>query len=127
MPQCLPRHAAEQPDRVIPAGEVTSLALPSEISWLQPYPDSLPAVDEPDALVVARETIELAYLAAIPLLPPTQWAVLVLRDVLGWSAAETAELLDASVLADRPSIRKTRTRRHEKWRRAMAVQSGAVI
>jgi len=94
-----------------PVGDVTSLAPPSEIPWLQPYPDSLPAVDEPDALVVARETIELAYLAAIQLLPPTQRAVLILRDVLDWSAAETAELLDTSVLVDRPSIRKTRTRR----------------
>jgi len=63
----------------------------------------------------------------VRLLPPAQRAALILRDVLGWSAAETAELLDASVLVDRPSIRKTRTRRHEKWRRAMAVQIGAVI
>ncbi len=89
-------------------------------------PDCLPAVDEPDALVVARETIELAYLAAIQLLPPTQRAALVLRDVLDWPAAETAELLDTSVLVDRPSIRKTRTRRHEKWRRAMEARGGQV-
>ncbi|HEX2272688.1 MAG TPA: sigma-70 family RNA polymerase sigma factor, partial [Acidimicrobiales bacterium] len=63
----------------------------SELPWLEPYPDSLldaPAsVDEgPDALVVARETIALAFLASIQLLPPKQRAVLILRDVVRFSA-----------------------------------------
>jgi hypothetical protein len=62
-----------------------------------------------------------------PWLSPNQPAVLILRDVLDWSAAETAELLDTSVLVDHPFDPETRTRRHEKWRRAMAVHSGAVI
>ena len=68
----------------------------AEIPWLQPYPDRL--LDEladpaggADAVVVARETIELAYLAVIQLLPARQRAVLLLRDVLEWSAAETAD------------------------------------
>ena len=57
-----------------------------EVPWLQPYPDQLldevaPREDEPDAVVVQRETIELAFLAAIQLLPPRQRAVLILRDV----------------------------------------------
>ena len=73
-----------------------------EIPWLQPYPDRLldevaPTEEEPDAVVVARETIELTYIAVIQLLPARQRAVLVLRDVLEWSAAETAEMLDLSV------------------------------
>lgn len=59
--------------------------------WLQPYPDAL--LDElaaeqpgPDALAVSRETMSLAFLAAIQLLPARQRAVLILRDVLDWSA-----------------------------------------
>src|SRR5688572_3784729 len=67
----------------------------AEVPWLQPYPDRLldevaPREDEPDAVVVARETIELGFLAIIQLLPPRQRAVLILREVLDWSAAETA-------------------------------------
>jgi RNA polymerase sigma-70 factor (ECF subfamily) len=100
------------PERVIPVGDVASPA-PSEIPWLQPYPDSLldraaPSADEPDALVVARETIELAYLAMIQLLPPNQRAVLILRDVLNWSAAETAGLLDTSVASVTSALQRAR-------------------
>ena len=86
---------------------------PAEIPWLQPYPDRLlgeiaPREDEPDAVVVARETIELAYLALIQLLPPRQRAVVILRDVLGWSAAETAELLDVSVASANSALQRAR-------------------
>jgi RNA polymerase sigma-70 factor (TIGR02960 family) len=60
-----------------------------DLPWLQPYPDRLldemaPSEDEPDAVVVVRETIELAYIALIQLLPARQRAVLILREVLGW-------------------------------------------
>jgi RNA polymerase sigma-70 factor (TIGR02960 family) len=73
-----------------------------QMPWLQPYPDQMldeiaPGEDEPDAVLVARETIELAFLAVIQLLPPRQRAVLIMRDVLEWSAAETAEALEMSV------------------------------
>ena len=100
------------PERVIPVGHAASPP-PSEIPWLQPYPDVLldraaPRREEPDALVVARETIELAYLAAIQLLPPNQRAVLILRDVLGWSAAETAASLDTSVASVTSALQRAR-------------------
>ena len=85
----------------------------SEIAWLQPYPDRLldavaPSEDEPEAAILATETIELAFLAAIQHLPPTQRAVLIARDVLGWSARRTGALLDASVPAVNSSLQRAR-------------------
>jgi RNA polymerase sigma-70 factor, ECF subfamily len=67
-----------------------------------------PLEDEPDAVVVARETIEIAFLAAIQLLPPRQRAALIMRDVLGWSARETASLLDASVASVNSALQRAR-------------------
>jgi RNA polymerase sigma-70 factor (ECF subfamily) len=91
----------------------------AEVPWLQPYPDVLldqvPAAgDEPDAVVVARETIELAYLAAIQLLPPRQRAALILRDVLGWTAAECAEALAISVAAANSATQRARATLREE-------------
>src|SRR3954451_25293590 len=82
-----------------------------EVPWLQPIPDRLldevaAAGGEPDAEVVARETIELAFLVAIQHLPPRQRAVLLARDVLGWSAAQTAEVLDLSAAAVNSALQR---------------------
>jgi RNA polymerase sigma-70 factor (ECF subfamily) len=92
---------------------VPSLSSFAEVPWLQPYPDRLldevaPSSEEPDAVVVARETIELTFVAVIQLLPPRQRAVLVLRDVLGWSANETAERLELSVPAANSALQRAR-------------------
>jgi RNA polymerase sigma-70 factor (ECF subfamily) len=85
----------------------------AEVPWLQPYPDRLldelaPSDAQPDAVVVARETIELTYLAVIQLLPPRQRAVVILRDVLDWSAAETAAMLEMSVAAANSALQRAR-------------------
>lgn len=85
---------------------------PRYLPWLQPFPDHLldRAAEEagPDTAVVQRETIELAFLTAIHHLPPRQRAVLVLRDVLGWRAEETAELLDITVPAVKSALQRAR-------------------
>jgi RNA polymerase sigma-70 factor (ECF subfamily) len=95
--------------------EAASVPAPpmGEVAWLQPFPDRLlegvaPSEEEPDAVVVAKETIELAFLAAVQHLPPRQRAVLILRDVLGWSAKDTAELLDSSVQSANSALQRAR-------------------
>jgi RNA polymerase sigma-70 factor (ECF subfamily) len=91
---------------------------------LQPYPDRLlegiaPGGEQPEAQVVARETIELTFIVAIQLLPPPQRAVLILRDVVGWSAKETAALLGTTATSVNSSLQRARAtlRRHLPERR----------
>jgi RNA polymerase sigma-70 factor, ECF subfamily len=111
----LPRRVL--PNQVTPpaADPHVPLAPPSDLPWLQPYPDGLlegiaESGAEPGELVVAMETIELAFLAAIQLLPPRQRAMLILRDVLGWSAKETASLLEASVASANSALQQRERR-----------------
>ncbi|HEV3376451.1 MAG TPA: RNA polymerase subunit sigma-70 [Thermoleophilaceae bacterium] len=96
-----------------------------EVPWLQPFPDRLleeaaPSQEEPGAVVIAKETIELTFIAAIQHLPPRQRAVLILRDVLDWTAKDTAALLEASVASVNSALQRARAslKRHLPERRA---------
>lgn len=99
--------------------EIRKLESFAEVPWLSPYPDRMldlvaPATDEPHAVVVARETVELAYIAVIQLLPARQRAVLLLRDVLDWPANETAAALDISVAAANSALQRARATLREQ-------------
>src|SRR5712691_5173256 len=76
-----------------------------DLEHLQPYPDRL--LED----LIARETVELAFITAIQLLPPKQRAVLILRDVLGWSAKEAAEALDDSAAAVTSALQRALVKR----------------
>jgi RNA polymerase sigma-70 factor (ECF subfamily) len=94
------------------SGQATSAGdpRPDEI-WVGPMPDSrvLPAGADPAELVAGRESIRLAFVAALQHLPARQRAALILRDVLRWSAAEVAELLDSSTAGINSALQRSRS------------------
>lgn len=94
---------AEDPD-----GPLAALA--NEVPWLQPIPDGLVtgAPADPAAVISIRAGMRLALIAALQYLPARQRAVLILRDVLGWHAAEVAELLGVSTVAANSALQRAR-------------------
>jgi len=112
------RLATRRPRRVV-ASEVTPAADPSaphpdplDLPWLEPFPDSVleaaPGELPPDAVYEVLESVELAFVAALQHLPGTQRAVLILRDVLGFSAEEAATALETSVASVTSALQRAR-------------------
>jgi RNA polymerase sigma-70 factor (ECF subfamily) len=128
------RRNQRQPQRYEPVPGFDSGADegPDRVPWLQPYPDQLLDLGTaPDSAAVSRETLELVFLTAIQHLPPRQRAVLLLRDVLDWSAAETAEQLDVTVATvnndlqrARPVLREHLPERRADWTAATGQATG---
>src|SRR6188472_707218 len=105
------RERRARPMDLGPAQEpvVSNLNTLPEVTWIQPMPTGLLVPDgDPADVAVARESIKLAFVAALQHLPPRQRAVLVLCEVLRWQATEVAELLETSVASVNSALQRAR-------------------
>jgi RNA polymerase sigma-70 factor (ECF subfamily) len=116
------RAAAAYPDDPIPASI-------HEPIWLEPYPDALLDSNEatPEGRYSTHESVTLAFIAALHLLPPRQRAVLILRDVLDWPAMETAVLLDMTVPAVKSALYRARVTLEEHYQARAGGEAFAAL
>jgi RNA polymerase sigma-70 factor (ECF subfamily) len=114
---CLDMKSASQrrarPVDLSPAGTAAAGLAPPlpEAAWIEPMPDErgVPVGGDPADIAVARESIRLAFVAALQRLPPRQRAVLILREVLRWRADEVAELLETTVASVNSALQRARS------------------
>jgi RNA polymerase sigma-70 factor (ECF subfamily) len=113
-----------RPTRVLPSGLTGPYggadrpprpAAPGEVSWLEPLPDAwiAPPANDPAAVVISRESVRLALIACLQHLPSRQRAILILREVLAFSAAETAQILGTTTAAVKSGLQRARARLEE--------------
>jgi RNA polymerase sigma-70 factor (ECF subfamily) len=107
------RDARRRPSEPVPPFDPPSPTRRGDVTWLQPYPDTLleqiaDTAPGPETRYHAREAVELAFIAGLQHLPPRQAATLVLRDVLGYSTAEVADMLGTSTTAIKGALQRAR-------------------
>jgi RNA polymerase sigma-70 factor (ECF subfamily) len=98
-------------DRTPVPAELPDAAM--ELRYLQPYPDQM-LPEDPQESVVARETLELAFIVAVQHLPPRQRAAFILRDVLGWPASKAADALELTVASVTSALQRARVTMREQ-------------
>jgi RNA polymerase sigma-70 factor (TIGR02960 family) len=123
------RSASRRPTREwdMPNVELPEPTRLGEVVWLQPYPDALleSAPPGPEASYERTESISLAFVTALQVLPPRQLAVLILRDVLGFHADEVADMLDSTVESVKSALKRARTSLQHRRDREPAPASGS--
>jgi RNA polymerase sigma-70 factor, ECF subfamily len=98
---------------VEPSDPARPLVFGADITWLQPFPDTRLGATDPAAALVARGSLRLAFVAAMQVLSARQRAALILREVLDFSAAETAQILDTTTAAVNSALQRARSRLNE--------------
>ncbi len=104
------RNRRARPMDLGPAREpvAENLNVPSEVTWIEPIPDTMVGSSDPAEEALGRETLRLAFIAALQHLPPRQRAALILCEVLRWKASEVAELLDTSTASVNSALQRAR-------------------
>jgi RNA polymerase sigma-70 factor (ECF subfamily) len=101
------------PSGLVAASDPRGPLVRGENAWLQPFPDSLVDAGDPARAVIDRASLRLAFAAALQHLPARQRGALILRDVLGFSASEAADILGTTVVSVNSSLQRARTRMKE--------------